>query len=251
MLEQSDAGLTSPEVGTDESTRRVRWPNRFRSLRPALTIPQVLAWADAHHARTGRWPTVKTGAVAEETSEHWKAICEALTYGYRGLPGGSSLTRLLAEARGARNPKNLPRLSNRQILQWADAYFARHGVWPGPRSGEIPDSGGETWQCVQNALVAGTRGLWRRSSLARLLKEYSEARDIQNLPDLTIEQILKWADDYFAATGRWPARHSGGIRNSREVTWRRIDRALSRGTRGLPGGSSLARLLAQERRRIR
>ena len=102
MLEQSEAGFTAPEVGPADNTR-VRWPNRFRSLRPPLSIPQVLAWADVHHARTGEWPTVKSGAVADEASEHWKAICEALTYGYRGLPGGSSLPKLLAEARGVQS----------------------------------------------------------------------------------------------------------------------------------------------------
>ncbi len=30
---------------------------RCNHYAPRLTIPQVLAWADAHRARTGRWPT--------------------------------------------------------------------------------------------------------------------------------------------------------------------------------------------------
>jgi hypothetical protein len=29
-----------------------------------LTESQVLAWADAHHGRTGRWPRQRSGAVA-------------------------------------------------------------------------------------------------------------------------------------------------------------------------------------------
>jgi hypothetical protein len=64
--------------------------------RPSLTVEQVLAWADAHHARTGRWPNPNSGPVAGAPGEDWGDIDMALYAGYRGLPGGSSLFRLLA-----------------------------------------------------------------------------------------------------------------------------------------------------------
>ncbi len=66
--------------------------------RPLLSYPEILAWADAHHARTGEWPTVRSGRVRENESENWNAISAALDKGYRGLPGGLTLAQFLAAA---------------------------------------------------------------------------------------------------------------------------------------------------------
>jgi hypothetical protein len=63
--------------------------------RPPLTVQQVLAWADAHHARTGRWPNVNSGPVAGAPGEDWGRIDIALCAGYRGLPGGRTLYQFL------------------------------------------------------------------------------------------------------------------------------------------------------------
>jgi hypothetical protein len=69
--------------------------------KPPLTIKQVLAWADAHHARTGAWPTRQSGPVLEAPGEAWKNLDAALHHGHRGLPAGGSLARLLNRLRGA------------------------------------------------------------------------------------------------------------------------------------------------------
>jgi hypothetical protein len=65
-------------------------------VRPPLTVEQILAWADAHHARTGRWPTAASGPVEGAPGEVWAYINTSLARGHRGLPWGSSLSRLLA-----------------------------------------------------------------------------------------------------------------------------------------------------------
>jgi hypothetical protein len=67
--------------------------------RPPLTVGQTLAWADAHHARTGRWPSANAGPVAEAPGERWRNIEAALYDGGRGLPGGDTLARLLDRSR--------------------------------------------------------------------------------------------------------------------------------------------------------
>lgn len=46
-----------------------------------------------------------------------------------------------------------------EILEWADAYYALHGVWPSPHSGLIPGPYWDTWKAVEMALVKGLRGL--------------------------------------------------------------------------------------------
>ena len=63
---------------------------------PSLTVEQILAWADAHHARTGLWPTKQDSAIADAPGERWHAVDVYLRQGLRGLPPGLSLARLLA-----------------------------------------------------------------------------------------------------------------------------------------------------------
>jgi hypothetical protein len=75
-----------------------------RGIRPGLTVEQILAWADAHRAATGRWPAVTSGPVAGVPGEKWVNLNAALRLGRRGLPRGMNLTRLIAEHRGAAAP---------------------------------------------------------------------------------------------------------------------------------------------------
>jgi hypothetical protein len=65
-----------------------------------LTVEQILRWADSHHLRTGQWPKIDSGPVAERPAELWRKIDNALRLGLRGLPGGLSLPRLLERERG-------------------------------------------------------------------------------------------------------------------------------------------------------
>ncbi|HZU39320.1 MAG TPA: hypothetical protein VFA18_25565, partial [Gemmataceae bacterium] len=223
--------------------RGVRNP---KGLRP-YTVEQILAWADAHHERTGHWPTIHSGPIPEAPGETWQAVHAALSNGKRGMPGGSSLPRLLAVERGARNIHNLPDLTPKQILRWIDAYQRRTGEWPTKASGPIPEAPGETWQTVDRSLREGVRGLSARSSLAQLLAKHRGVRNPKGLPPLRVSQILTWADAYRARTGQWPTLHSGPIPEAPGEDWAAVDHALRHGVRSLPSGSSLARLLAQKR----
>src|SRR5436189_209076 len=66
-------------------------------------------------------------------------------------------------------------------------------------------------------------------------------------PDLEAAQILQWADAYHGRTGEWPTKDTGSILESPRDKWLNVDTALRRGFRGLEPGSSLARLLAEQR----
>jgi hypothetical protein len=127
------------------------------------------AWADSHRERTGRWPRVRSGPIRDAPGETWSGVETALEKGNRGLPGGSSLVKLLVEHRGARHPKHPPPLTRQQIVAWARAHHRRTGTWPTPESGPIEDAPGETWKGIEMALVEGRRGLRGLSSLYRLL----------------------------------------------------------------------------------
>jgi hypothetical protein len=134
-----------------------------------------------------------------------------------------------------------------QILEWADAHHKRTGDWPDEDSGQVSEAPDEKWFNINSCLRLGYRGLRPGNSLAKLLAKHRGRRNRKALPPYTIDQILKWADAHRARTGRWPRRGSGPIREASGETWYAVEMALSHGQRGLPGGSSLAQLLAATR----
>jgi hypothetical protein len=220
---------------------------RNRRALPRLEVKQILAWADAHHAKTGRWPHAHAGVVDAEPRETWAGIDRALTWGYRGLPGWVSLAQLLAKHRQVPHRLQLPHLNVKQILAWADDHFRRTGKWPVQRSGSVAGVEGATWANIDQALRQGCRGLRGGSSLALLLHKHRRKRASSRLPKLTIDQVLAWADAHYAATGRWPKRSSGAVQEAPHETWMAIEGSLARGSRGLVPGNSLAGLLAKHR----
>jgi hypothetical protein len=211
----------------------------------SLTEGQILEWAEAHHRRTGSWPNADSGPIPECPGELWSSVNAALRDGGRGLGGASSLARLLAGRLGVRNRASIPQLTTAAILAWADAHFRRTGTWPRRRSGPVKDAPSETWHAVELALNRGMRGLPGGSSLAQLLAEHRGVRNRAAIPLLTIPLILKWARLHYQRLGVWPIYRSGLVLDAPGEMWQSIDTALRKGRRGLPGGSSLARLLAR------
>ncbi|MGA2254329.1 MAG: hypothetical protein ABSG53_06695 [Thermoguttaceae bacterium] len=206
-----------------------------------IRVKEVLAWVDAHYARHGIWPTCQSGKILG-TNHSWGGIDQCLRSGLRGLRGRTSLAKFLEKHRGVRVGRRPPHLSEQQILAWADAYFAAHGIWPTRESGPIPGTR-ETWGGIVSAVGKGNRGLRRDSTWPRLLARRRGVPSRANLPPLKEQQILTWARAYRKATGRWPSRESGPIAQSPENTWNSVDQALKTGARGLAGGLSLSRLL--------
>ena len=214
---------------------------------PDFTVERILQWTDIHRQKTGEWPNVNSGDVTSAPGEKWMNIHLALYVGGRGLPGGSSLAQLLAEERGVRNRGDLPSLTEEQILKWSEAHYQQTGNWPKSTSGDVLGEPGEKWGNINAALIQGLRGLPCGSSLAQLLAEKRGVRNVKALPDLTVQQILKWVDAHNQKTGEWPNATSGDVLGAPGEKWMNIHLALYAGGRGLPGGSSLAQLLAEER----
>jgi hypothetical protein len=217
---------------------------------PSFSEAQILAWADAFHARTGRWPNSHSGVIPYSGGDNWRRVDSALRLGLRGCTGKSSLALFLVAKRGIRTLANIPQLRVPEILAWADAFHRRTGQWPKETSGPIPESPGDTWFAIDRALRAGVRGLPRGSSLPRLLAKQRGVRNHKDLPTISVDDVLKWADQHFKRFGQWPGGRMGEIGNCRlpGTTWRAVNIALYRGGRGLPGGSSLARVLDAFRR---
>jgi hypothetical protein len=218
---------------------------RNRLAVPDLTEAAILSWADEHHARTGEWPKYQDGNIAAAPGETWHAVDTALMRGSRGLPGEDSLAKLLARSRDVRNKSDLPPLMVAQIRAWAEAHKARTGTWPRVKAGRIPEAPGETWSGVNAALNVGMRGLPGSDSLARLLAREFGRRNLADVPALTMATIRKWVRGHRAATGQWPKYTSGPVAGVPGETWGAVDNALHKGRRGLPGCSSVAKVVLE------
>jgi hypothetical protein len=234
--------------GLPGGTTLARLLAEHRDFKPPLTVERILAWADAFHESHGCWPGTHPKSPAPAPNETWRGIDQALRLGHRGLPGGSSLVRLLIATRGP-EASHLPlRVTVEQILAWADAHHAATGGWPICSSGPVTGVPGLTWAKIEAAVRLGLRGLKRGTTLARLLAKHRGYRNPSQLSRLTVEGILGWADAHHETTGSWPNTRSGQVRAAaHEEDWFAINQALGQGRRGLPGGSSLARLLAEHR----
>ena len=95
--------------------------------------------------------------------------------------------------------------------------------------------------------IAGYRGLKGGVSLAGLLARAFGVRNRSSLLKLTAAQVVGWAKAHYRRTGKWPTRESGAIEGVPGETWHGVDLALRGGYRGLPGDSSLGRLLREYR----
>jgi hypothetical protein len=143
---------------------------RNRSNLPRLTDGTILAWADHHRDRTGKWPTENAGPTLGANGETWGNINAALRVGIRGLKGRRTLAQLIAKGRNVRNKTVVPKLSIRKILKMADTHHKVTGKWPKVSGGPIAGFQGETWLAVNSALAKGHRGLPGGNSLAEVLR---------------------------------------------------------------------------------
>jgi hypothetical protein len=224
---------------------------RSTPKRPMLRIEEILGWADQWFEGHGQWPNVNSGLIPGTLDDTWRRIDDSLRGGNRGLPRHSGLTlaRLLERRRGVRNSEYPPKLSIPQIITWVHAYRRQIGEWPKDNSGPIPGADGESWLAVDMSLRKGRRGLPGGSSLARLLAAHCGVRNNGQVPPLTIATILRWADTYYALHEKRPTARAGKISETLGESWNGVDKALMRGRRGLPGGTSLAELLTVRRPR--
>lgn len=204
---------------------------------PVITEEWICERVKKHRERTGTWPRAESGQLLDVPDETWGAINASLRQGYRGLPGGSSLPKFLEKHFGVPNG---PDITEEWICERVTIHRERTGKWPTKKSGHLLDAPEENWSALDAALSKGFRGLPGGSSLSKFLKEQFGASHRSNV---TEESICERAKNHRKQTGKWPTTESGRILDAPDETWNSIQVALRQGHRGLPGGSSLSKLL--------
>ncbi len=253
LYSDREAEAVHAAVLASKERRRLRLkkaqPKRKGTAKEPFTLPQILAWVDSHHSRTGAWPTITSGPVFESPTDTWSIINDSLQHGHRGCPGGSSLRKLLISEHRIQRAGNTRRenWTETGILELADRFYAEQGRWPNPNDGPLEEGSKATWVAVDIALRKGNRGLPGGSSLIRLLSNNRGVPNCADLPDFTYDTILKWADSHHARTGSWPKSNSGPILECPGETWAVMDQRMRKGQRGFDRKLPLAHFLHAER----
>jgi len=205
-------------------------------LKPRLYINTILKWADAYHARTGKWPNINSGDVPEAPGETWRKINHDMSRGCRGIHPKTSLARVLEQRRGL-PPKRREPLTFEKILKWADEHRARTGDWPDPTDrSEIRGAPHETWYHISCSLLQGQRGLPNASSIPMLLHTYRGRPHRKMMPPLFLDNIEEWVRSHFDRHHQWPAVHRNReVDDAPDETWMAIDAAFKASSRGLAG----------------
>lgn len=155
---------------------------RDKSNLPKLTEEKILEWCDKWYNQYGKYPSISSGEVWD-TGETWSKINCALNQGYRGLNKRGTVRKLLEKYRGVRNISNLPELTEKQILEWCDKWYKEYEEYPKRNSGKIWNTG-EVWSHINGALIRKERGLISGLSLAQLIKQNNNYKNLDNLDQL-------------------------------------------------------------------
>lgn len=210
----------------------VKMVRRLGERRP-LTEELVWQWMVEHRDEHGRWPANDSKHRSPDGSG-WSAINTSLSFGHRGLPGGSSLATLRRKIMGEKKPAPL---TEEMIWKWMQAYHAEHKRWPTSVTTDITP-GGSTWNVIDNSLRTGRHGLPGGSSLAQLRRKINK----EKTPVLLTEWgVWKWMRSFYKKHGKWPTQLTTELA-SNGSTWSAVDEWLRSGRRGLPEGASLPKL---------
>lgn len=237
-----DAALKFGRYGLPGNSSLAILLNTHFSEQKALTEENIVKSMVIYHEQTGKWPTSITSGKAPGLGDHtWGSLNSSLKRGSHGLSvSGSSIPKLLNKYLSER--KNL---TEDLIWEVAQEWLKQTGKWPNIGVvGKINHLKNMTWALVNKSLKEGLHGLPGGSSLLKLLTERGASIKQRNEICLTEALIWKAAQNWFKRTGSWPAERTiGNIPELPNCNWVQLNQSLRTGLHGLPGGSSLAKLL--------
>ena len=221
---------------SETKTNRMKKASSLPSLKP-LAIAKILRLADAWYEKYETWPKKSSGNVLSLENLTWSKIDKQLQRTDWG-----SFANLLFLKRDVRHHLKQDKLTIHQIIEWAKDHFGKTKEWPTYKSGNVLAEPSENWSAIRSNLVAGGRGLPKGLSVEKVLFDELGVVGVRAGKKLTEQRVLTFALMHYEETGSYPTESSDWILDGKD-SWPTISFALNQGLRGLPGGSSLAKLL--------
>jgi hypothetical protein len=256
---------THPLGGLLRFTSGACGPSTFQELRNAieanhlvLSTPMIIDWIRQYLACHGKKPKQTSGVIEFAGSEYknitWSAINAVLWKGGRGLPGGSSLAQLVEKEFGIKNRANIPLLTENKICEWIQQFIDKYKRKPIIADGVIEfaldEYAGETWGKINDSLMNGMRGMPKGSSLTKIIEKQFGIRGYCTPPNLSLDMIRNWIHQHITKHKKKPTVKNGIVEFAENefkgISWASVANAMSKGTRGLAKGLSLAQFIQKE-----
>ena len=145
--------------------------------RSDLTYDIIKEWVKKFYEEHGKYPTRASGSVVYAPKEEpltWQGVSICLMDGFRGLPGGLSLSDFLNKEMGILTRKYASRITEADVLEWVEKFYDRYGYYPTSKSQEgvdcPSDYGKLRWSTVNELLKNGQRGLPGGATLRKFIE---------------------------------------------------------------------------------
>lgn len=216
-----------------------------------ITEQDIVDASERFRQARGKLPMAGSGDASEfmQTGQYetWARLNSALARGSRGLPGGSSLSKLL-HARGLRD-SGARDLGEGEIRKAVALFLAVHGHLPSTKSGDASDYIGRdiTWEAIGAKFRRGEFGDLTFSAFLgdgprkKAVKKNKQAP----LRPLVLEDVREAVRRWVKVQQAFPSRRSGSLFLAEEsITFSSLAQAVRSGGRGLPRFASWESFLA-------
>jgi len=210
--------------------------------KPPLNMPLVKKAISSFYKEHGIHPN---GASGDATayfgySETWGAVQSALKKGYRGLPGGKTLVEVAIQMGLHQKREPLTKAILRRAIH---KFYDEHGFPPTAESGDATAYFGYQvmWRTIDSCIRYGNRGLSKGGSLAQVVRDM-KLRLVK--PPLSEEIVGQAISSFRSDHGKIPHEKSGDATAyfGYPETWSAVGSCCRLGLRGLPGGTTLAKM---------
>jgi hypothetical protein len=136
-------------------------------------------------------------------------------------------------------------------------YVKDHGQFPAHNSGVVPYAPEDepiTWSGINMCLTNGFRGQKAGQTLSMFIADKFKITNKSNAKNYSEKLISDWIEIFYNDHGHYPTKRSGKVDYGKDMgylftTWSAIDACLSKGHRGLPGGSTLSNFVKSQANR--
>lgn len=221
---------------------------------PTLTEAEIKELIKRFIELHGRKPQATDGQVESIEDITWENIDRRLRDGQCGLPGGSSLSMFIEQHFGIRDQVNVPEIPLTLIHNWVQSHLDKYKSKPIAKSGKVDFARGAyqniSWHSVNQALKAGKCGLPVGTTLSSFIQFEFGIKNPKRAEPIPEEKVVLWIQKFIEKNNRKPKVNDGVIEFAEDqfsgLKWRLLNNYLSKGGRGFPGGSSLAKLIEKK-----
>jgi hypothetical protein len=151
-------------------------------IKSEIKVNDIKCWINNYKEKCGKFPSDGSmGIVDKQEPVTWHALNHMLECGFRGLPGGSSLSQFIIDNFNVITLSNSEDYTELKTKQWIERFYDENGYYPTKRSGRIVwaneyGNSISTWSSLDACINKKQKGCgWATevNSLSQFIKKYA------------------------------------------------------------------------------